>query len=74
MPKNVRVFVGIVAESPGIEILNLSPRSFNALYSANIETMGELLELAEEELLKIRRLGPTSRREIKTKLAQYRVR
>lgn len=61
------------AISPGIEILNLSPRSFNALYNANIETVGELLELSEEELSKVRRLGPASQREVRSKLEQYRV-
>ena len=60
-----------LAESPGIEMLDLSPRSFNALYGANVETVDELLKLSEEELLKIRRLGPASRREVKLKLIQY---
>jgi len=51
--------------------LTLSARSLNALYSADIETVGELLLLSEKELSKIRRLGPACRREIKAKLAPY---
>ena len=58
-------------KSPGIEILNLSTRSFNALYGSKIETVGELLLLPEKELSKIRRLGPASQREVKDKLKQF---
>lgn len=58
-------------ESPGIEILNLSNRSFSALYGASIETLGELLSLSEKELSRIRSLGPASQREVKEKLKQY---
>lgn len=46
------------AESLGLDVLNLSPRSYNALYRAEIETVDELLLLSEKELSKIRRLGP----------------
>ncbi|WP_042331141.1 DNA-directed RNA polymerase subunit alpha C-terminal domain-containing protein [Desulfosporosinus orientis] len=63
-----------LAESPGIEILNLSARSFNALYRANIETVRELLELSDKNLARIKNLGLESRREIKSKLAQYQTR
>jgi len=60
-----------LSDSPRLEILNLSARSLNALYSANIETVGELLILSEKELSKIRGLGPASQREVKMKLIQY---
>jgi len=59
------------AESPGLEVLNLSPRTFNALYRANIETVGELLLLSEKELSKIKQFGPASQREVKAKMDQY---
>ncbi|ODA42697.1 DNA-directed RNA polymerase subunit alpha C-terminal domain-containing protein [Desulfosporosinus sp. BG] len=59
------------ADSPGLEILNLSRRTFNALYGAKIEMVGELLLLSKKDLSKIRGLGPASQREIKAKLEQY---
>ena len=60
-------------DSPGLKILNLSPRAFNVLYGAKIETVGELLLLSEKELSEIRRLVPASQHEVKAKLTQYSV-
>lgn len=48
--------------------LELSVRSNNCLEAASVETVGELVSLAEAELLKIRSFGKTSLREVKRKL------
>lgn len=62
-----------LADSPGLNILNLSPRTFNLLYYAEIITVSELVQLSEKELLKINGLGSGSLDEIKEKLRQYGV-
>lgn len=48
--------------------LDLSVRASNCLDSAGIKSMGDLLKLSENDLLKIRSFGKTSLREIKRKL------
>lgn len=52
-----------------VQELELSVRASNCLESAQIETVGQLVKMAESELLKIRSFGKTSLREIKRKLA-----
>lgn len=52
-----------------IQELELSVRASNCLESAKIETVRELVQMNEPELLKIRSFGKTSLREIKRKLA-----
>jgi DNA-directed RNA polymerase subunit alpha len=52
-----------------LSALELSVRANNCLASANISTVGALLQWDEARLLKIRSLGKTSLREIKRKLA-----
>jgi len=49
--------------------LDLSARASNCLLSANISTIGELLQWDEPSLLKLRSFGKTSLREVKRKLA-----
>ena len=49
--------------------LELSVRANNCLESAKIATVGELVNMTEAELLKIRSFGKTSLREIRRKLA-----
>jgi DNA-directed RNA polymerase subunit alpha len=49
--------------------LNLSVRAANCLESDNIMTVGQLVRLAEDDLLAIRSFGKTSLREVKRKLA-----
>jgi DNA-directed RNA polymerase subunit alpha len=53
-----------------IHELELSVRSNNCLESANIETLGSLVRMAEADLLKIRSFGKTSLREIKRKVVE----
>jgi DNA-directed RNA polymerase subunit alpha len=48
-----------------IEDLNLSVRSFNCLKSANIDTIAELVERDEKDLLKFRNFGKKSLAELK---------
>ncbi|MCG8406430.1 MAG: DNA-directed RNA polymerase subunit alpha [Phycisphaerales bacterium] len=54
-----------------ISVLDLSVRSSNCLASANITTLGELLQYDEGSLLKLRSFGKTSLREVKRKLADH---
>jgi len=52
-----------------IQELELSVRASNCLESAKVETVGQLVQMTEADLLKIRSFGKTSLREIKRKLA-----
>jgi DNA-directed RNA polymerase subunit alpha len=51
-----------------IHELELSVRANNCLESAQIETVGQMVNMTEAELLKIRSFGKTSLREVKRKL------
>ncbi len=55
--------------SMSMQELELSVRANNCLESAKITTVGQLVSMAESELLKIRSFGKTSLREVKRKLA-----
>lgn len=61
------------ADSPGIDILNISLRAFNALYYGNIKTINELVQHSEKDLSEIDGLGRVTIREIKDKLAEHQV-
>ena len=52
-----------------IHELELSVRSNNCLEAGKIETVGQLVQMSEADLLKIRSFGKTSLREVKRKLA-----
>jgi len=52
-----------------IQELELSVRASNCLESINAETVGQLAEMTEADLLKVRSFGKTSLREVKRKLA-----
>ncbi len=54
--------------SVSIHELELSVRANNCLESAKVETVGQLANMTESELLKIRSFGKTSLREVKRKL------
>jgi DNA-directed RNA polymerase subunit alpha len=49
--------------------LELSVRASNCLESEKVETIGQLVQMTEADLLKVRSFGKTSLREIKRKLA-----
>ncbi len=52
-----------------IEELDLSVRSYNCLKRAGINTIQELTEKSEAEMIKVRNLGRKSLEEVKNKLA-----
>ena len=51
-----------------IEDLDLSVRSFNCLKRAGINTVDDLINKSEEEMMKVRNLGKKSFDEVKEKL------
>lgn len=53
-----------------IEELDLSVRSFNCLKRAGINTLGELTQKTEEEMLRVKNLGRKSLKEVKDKLEE----
>jgi DNA-directed RNA polymerase subunit alpha len=53
-----------------VETLNLSVRSFNCLKRAGISKVSELLDLTEDEIMKMRNFGKKSLDEIKQVLAE----
>jgi len=53
-----------------IEKLGLSARSSNCLHSADIQTVGELIQLTADDLLKVRNFGKTSLDEVIARLAE----
>ena len=56
-----------------IEKLELSPRTLNCLKRSHISKVGEVLEMSDDELLKIRNFGEKSLTELKEKLAEHGV-
>jgi len=71
-------FIRDVEEEPAskksdtkIEQLDLSVRLFNSLKRSGITTVGELLKLSEEEVMRLRSLGRKSFKELKEKLAEH---
>ncbi|WP_415941290.1 DNA-directed RNA polymerase subunit alpha [Mitsuokella multacida] len=53
-----------------IEDLDLSVRSFNCLKRANINTVADLAEKTEDDMMKVRNLGRKSLEEVKKKLEE----
>jgi DNA-directed RNA polymerase subunit alpha len=53
-----------------ISNLELSVRAGNCLESVRIDTVGQLIQMTEPELLKLRSFGRTSLREVKKKLSE----
>lgn len=53
-----------------VEELDLSVRSFNCLKRANINTVEELTEKTEEDMMNVRNLGKKSLEEVEQKLAE----
>ena len=52
-----------------IEELDLSVRSYNCLKRAGINTVQQLVQKTEEDMMKVRNLGRKSLEEVQTKLA-----
>mgnify|MGYP000916623321 CR=1 FL=1 len=53
-----------------IEDLDLSVRSYNCLKRAGINTVGELTQKSEEEMMRVRNLGRKSLKEVIQKLRE----
>ena len=53
-----------------IERLELSPRTLNCLKRAQINRVGEVLEMSDDDLLRIRNFGDKSLQELREKLAE----
>ena len=53
-----------------IERLDLSPRTLNCLKRAHVTKVGEILEMSDDELLKIRNFGEKSLTELRDKLSE----
>jgi DNA-directed RNA polymerase subunit alpha len=53
-----------------IEDLDLSVRSYNCLKRAGINTVAELAQKSEEDMMKVRNLGRKSLEEVKKKLQE----
>ena len=51
-----------------IEELDLSVRSFNCLKRAGINTVGELIDKTDAEMMKVKNLGKKSLEEVNAKL------
>ena len=54
-----------------IEVLDLSSRTYNCLKRSQITTVGQLLQMSEEELLGLRNFGQKSLQELHEKLTQH---
>jgi DNA-directed RNA polymerase subunit alpha len=54
-----------------IEVLDLSSRTYNCLKRSQITTVGQLLQMSEEELLGLRNFGQKSLQELHEKLASH---
>lgn len=61
------------ANTQTIEDLDLTVRSYNCLKRAGIQSVQELVQYTEEEVLKIRNLGRKSFKEIKDKLTELQL-
>jgi DNA-directed RNA polymerase subunit alpha len=59
------------AQSMTIEDLELSVRSYNCLKRAGIQTVEELTQKTEEDMIKVRNLGKKSLKEVKEVLSSY---
>ena len=53
-----------------IEELNLSTRLYNVLRCASIKSIGQLVKIGEEDIIKYRNIGRVTAAELKTKLKE----
>ena len=54
-----------------IERLQLSPRTYNCLKRAQINTVGDVLKMSEKELLEIRNFGEKPLEELRQRLQEH---
>jgi len=70
-PQSQELFLPKPLQSETIEVLSLSIRAYNCLKRANINTIGRLAVMRDDELLAIRNLSLNSIAEIRKKLTAY---
>lgn len=58
-------------DNVAIEELDLSVRSYNCLKRAQIQSVSDLVQKTEDEMMKVRNLGKKSLKEVKEKLAEH---
>ena len=69
---HIRMCFSDVTTSAGIEVLELSVRSYNCLKRASIHTVGGVLDaISRDYLWRIRNLGKMSRSEIHVRIYEY---
>ena len=68
MTEHLDIFVNLTDEAKNAEELDLSVRSYNCLKRAGINTVQELTNKSEPEMIKVRNLGRKSLEEVKLKL------
>lgn len=71
--KVVDTFLDVRLVNMPIEDLGLNVRTYNALHRANMNTVQDLVNLTEEELMKVRNLGCKGFEDVKEKLARIDV-
>lgn len=70
-PTAPRPLGGPAAPDVRIEELDFSVRTYNCLKKANIQTVADLVQTSEEELMNIRNFGRKSLVEVQEKLSQF---
>lgn len=70
-PAPTRPVGGPAAPDVRIEELDFSVRTYNCLKKANIQTVADLVQTSEEELMNIRNFGRKSLVEVQEKLSQF---
>lgn len=60
-----------VSDNIQLTVLDLSPRSYNALMRAGVSTIGRLVALSDEEIGRVNNVGTKAINEIREKLAVY---
>lgn len=56
-----------------VDDLELSARSSNCLKNAGIKTVRQLIQLTEDELMKVKNFGAKSAKEVKDKIAEFKL-
>jgi len=64
---------GVKTMEMNIEDLDLSVRSYNCLKRAGINTVAELVQKSEDDMMKVRNLGRKSLEEVKKKLVELKL-
>lgn len=69
-PASQIVEISEILQTP-IEEVKLSTRTYNCLYRAGKNTLGDIVEMTERELMNVRNLGRKSADEVKQVLKEY---